>query len=131
MDEQRPARHDPARRTGGARLSLPPAVFLVHFAATYGFTGLACSFGWHAVRIGGLGLLPVGVVGLTALAVLVLLLALPPATRAPTGDARDPYDPVGREHFVSRSTRMTTWLAVAGMAMVALPSLLLARACAS
>ena len=55
-------------------LSSGVIVWAVHFVAIYGFTGLACARGWHAV-------LPWGVGGATliaaAIAVMLLARALP------------------------------------------------------
>lgn len=130
MDEDPPSGPTPDDRSASTdawRLAAPPALFIVHFAAVYGWTGLACAFGWAGTQWGGLGLVPLGVIVLTALAMGVLWWAMPP-TVPESRDVAHPYDPGERRHFLATASRMTGWLALAGMALVALPSLL-ARTC--
>lgn len=132
MDELSPFQPVPSERSARAdawRMAVPPAVFLAHFAGVYGWNGLACSFGWGAIGWRPIGLIPAVVLGLTLLAIAVVWWARPAATPAPADDITNPYDPDERRHFMASTTRMTGWLAVAGMVLVALPSVL-ARTCA-
>lgn len=129
MDEPLPPSpappNDPPQRPRAALLALPPAVFLLHFAAVYAFTGMACALGWHARHLGPFALLPAVVVGLTVVAAGGLLLAMPRAQPPPRHPDTAPRDDVfARARFLSTTTRMTTALSLAGMVAVALPSLL-------
>ncbi len=107
-------------------LAVAPAVFLLHFGSVYGFSGLGCAFGWEGAWLPALGAVPLGVLALTALA-LIALFALRPKHRPPPEAADDvaaPYDPRERSHFMAMAARMTTWLAAAGVVAVALTSVL-------
>lgn len=110
------------------QLALAPAVFLLHFGAVYAMNALACNFGWSAARWQGIGAIVLGVALLTLLGAATLLWRLPAARAEPAEDVQDPYDPRERRHFLARASRMTAWLALAGMVLVALP-VLLARNC--
>lgn len=125
----RPAAPDRGARTGAWHLAVPPAVFLVHFGAVYGWTGLACGLGWAAQRWGGVGLVHIGVLLLTAAALAVLWSTRPPAEPEAPDEIENPYDPAERRHFVATTSRMLVWLVTAATVMVALSSVF-ARICA-
>lgn len=132
MDDYPPARPMPAdveARRGAWRLAAPPFAFLAQFGSVYGWTGLACSFGWTQAVWGGLGLIQLVALLITAAFIAVLWRIRPAAEPEPADDIEDPYDPSARRHFIAATVRVTTWLATAGMTAVALSSLF-ARTCA-
>lgn len=126
-----PARTLPDEPSTGAeawRLALPPAVFLAHFALAYSATALACRFGWAQRAWAGVGLVPIAVFLLTAAAIALLMWARPRKFHSRARDDTDPYDPSARRHFMAAAARMTTWLSIGGVALVALTTLF-ARTC--
>lgn len=120
---------DAEARTDVWRLGIPPTVFIVHFGAVYGWTGLGCSFGWGSRTVGSWGLIPLVVIVLTLLALLALWWAAPGRVADPAPDVDNPYDPGERRHFLATTSRMTATLSAVGVLLVGASSLL-ARTCA-
>lgn len=127
----------PGRGHAAWWLAIAPAAFLAHFSAVYGFTALACAFGWTTRSLLGLPLLSAVIVLLTLLAGAAVLLAMPRrAARAGDSQGHDDddddrdegrpsyADSPARRHFVIGTGRMLAVLAVVGMVVVALPALL-------
>lgn len=129
MDDYSPPRPAPDRDASAWHLAAPPAVFLVHFGAVYGWTGLACGLGWAAQRWGGVTVVHIGILLLTALALAVLWSTRPPAEPEAPSEIENPYDPAERRHFIATTSRMLVWLVTAATMMVALSSVF-ARTCA-
>lgn len=118
------AYRDPEARSQAWRLMVPPLVFLAQFGLVYGWAGLGCAFGWQAIRWGPLGMIPTGVLLLTAVAVAALFLARPHKLPAVIPQQLAAYDPAERGQFMVRVTRMLAWLSAAGMLAVAAMALL-------
>lgn len=110
---------DPQARAQAWRLALPPAVFLLHFGAVYGWAGVGCAFGWGDTRLGPLDGVGLGVLALTLLALGLLGWGWPRRVPHAPEEAARPYDPRERAHFMATVTRMTAVLAGVGVLAVA------------
>lgn len=116
---QRQEGSDPGARAQAWRMMLPPAVFLVHFGAVYGWAGLGCAFGWGDARLGPLDGVGLGVLVLTLVALVLLAWGWPRQVPHAPEEVAQPYDPRERAHFMASVTRMTAVLAGAGVVAVA------------
>lgn len=110
----------PVRVRESLALTLGPAVFLLQFAAVYGWTALACRFGWGPAAPFGIGMpmIPFGAIVLTVLLALVVWVGRPrrPPPVSPGGEE---LAPAPLQRFLAVAARRVAALSIVAMICVA------------